>query len=178
MTDQVAYLSSTLRVDQEFSAAFGYFMVAFSRCEEAVNHTTCTLLGIQGHSGGLEVIAAVRDFGQRIMLLNRLSKRVLSTDVEIKQFGRTISALTYLNDHRVNLVHGEIGTALHGSDSTNVMRTVAQQSAVGRRVYQFSPDFLLDLASYAVEVEKALSIFRINFRSGLDREMPSLDNRP
>jgi len=178
MTDQLLQLSRTLKIDQQFATSLGYFLVSFSRCEEAMNHAIWALLKIQGHNGGLEVTSSIRDFGQRMMLLNRLSKRLIPTEIEQKQCSKIISALNFLNDNRVDLVHGEfVGTSQEYSQYS-VMRTVAQKSSVNRRMSQFSSEFLAGLAFYGIETEKALVVFRNNFQRGQDHEMPSLDIRP
>jgi hypothetical protein len=70
MTDQLAELSRILKLDPQFATSLGYFLVAFSRCEESMNHAIWALLGVQGHSGGLELTISVRDFGQRMLLIS------------------------------------------------------------------------------------------------------------
>ncbi len=178
MTDQLLQLSHALKIGPQFATSLGYFLVSFSRCEEAMNHAIWALLRLQGHTGGLEVISSIRDFGQRMMLLNRLSKRLLPTEVEQKKCSKIISALSFLNDNRVDLVHGEFAIISSTDDQYHVMRTVTQQSTVNRRLSRYSSEFLADLALYAVETEQALAIFRNNFQRGQDQVLPSLDKRP
>ncbi len=178
MSDHTPQLRRALKVSPDFATSLGYFLISFSRCEEAVNHAIWALLKIQSHDGGLEVVSAIRDFGQRMMLLNRLSKRLLPTDVQKDELSRVLSAVTFLNDERVNLVHGEFQRAPAASDQASVFRTMAQKSSVDRRISQYSKEFLTELALYGLTTEKALATFRKNVLNGTADELPSLDKRP
>ncbi len=142
MIDQHLELSRALKISPQLATSLGYFLVAFSRCEEGMNHAIWAMLKLQGHNGGPEVISSIRDFGQRMMLLNRLSKCLLPTETEQKQWSRAISALQFLNVHRIDLVHGEFVRISAEGERYHVMRTVAEGSSVERRLAQFSPGFL------------------------------------
>ena len=143
-----------------------------------MNYAIWAMLKLQGHNGGLEVLTSIRDFGQRMMLLSRLSKRLVPTKTEQKQWSKAIRALQFLNDHRINLVHGEFVRISAEGERYHVMRTVADGSSVERRLAQFSPEFLDDLAGYGVTTEHALNVLRENLAGGPAREMPSLDTLP
>lgn len=176
MDDRIAETASALRTDPQFATSLGLFLVAFSRCENETNQAVCGFLGLQGHTGGPEVVFAIRDFGQRIVLLSRLGKVLTGTPHERGICSDLCSALSFINENRVDLVHGEFSRG--SAQGAMVSKAHVKDREIAHKHPQFTTEYVLDLADYAMSVENSLTHFRIGLRKGDWTQQPSLGTRP
>lgn len=175
---KLSKLKMRLGIDRDYMTAAGYFLMAFSRCEVGMNRAIWAALNLKENRGGHEITTAVRDFGQRMLLLTRLGKALLKTQKNRDDCSSIVRALTFINDDRVNLVHGAF--AMWAPDTQTVIyeRVTPQRSAINYDYPEISAEYLCDLADYALQIDEALQIFSANVQRKLTLPLPSLDKRP
>ena len=177
MDNKLDVLNERLGVSQAYAASAGYFLLAFGVAEEEMNRTIWATLSIDGR-GGHEITTSMRDFGQRMLLLLKLGK-VLIRNNDIRQdCSNIIRALQYINDQRVDLVHGfPVGWAAE-TESTLLERATSERDHVKHKLVSFSAEYLCDMADYALLTAHALRALRQSIERGSRHAPPSLDKRP
>lgn len=180
MYNKLSHLELEIGIDKEHATAIGYFLMAFSFLEDNLNRSIWAVLGLSPtkDSSGSILTTTVRDFGQRMLLLAKLGKERLSDQKNRDDCAKVIKAIQFINDQRVNLVHG-VFTAYNSKDSTSYLsRTQPDRTAVRHLSYMFTTDYLCELAEFTMETTGAVVGFRQNLQSGTDHALPSLDKRP
>ena len=162
----------------EYAAELGYFTLAFSDAEGALNSAIWVLLGVPQRIGGEDVTAAVRDIGQRISLFARLAKsrplqRELRADAK-----KIAAALNFINEHRNTLVHGFHLVNIK-PDMAGMTHVRADREQLTRKLRGYSVKFLSELTDYAALTQDALRCLYVNVRDGRrEHTPPSLDTQP
>jgi hypothetical protein len=178
MSEKLSELEERLGISRTYMASVGYFLMAFSGCELRLNHAIQAALKLEQTSGGEEVVTAIRDFGQRMILLSRVGKRVLKSEKNRKDCSNIIRSISFLNDERVDLVHGEYAAWIPDLETVVYEKAAPTRDGIDRRYPELSTDYLCELTEYALQVQFAFQIFVRNLLHGSELSLPSLDKRP
>lgn len=178
MIDKISSLEYRLGIPQSYAASTGYFLLAFSLVEDNMNRAIWELLKLRQDRGGYEITTAIRDFGQRMRLLAKLGKALLDTERDRQDCSKLIKALQFINDVRVQLVHGTLDTWQPGEDWAYLKQSWTQSTRIQHKSEKFTSAYLVDLADYALATNTALIFFGCNFSGEPYQRLPSLDKRP
>lgn len=178
MSDKLASLERRLFISRTYAASVGYFLTAFSMVEGEMDRAVWAVSNMPSDEGGLELTTAIRDFGQRMLLLSKLSKARLTNEKHRTDCASVIKALQFLNDRRVELVHGALSAWMASDEHAIIERSKAERTKVVQAISEFSTDYLCELTDFAFLTQEALMKFRVNLQRGADLTLPSLDTRP
>ena len=177
-TEKLASFARTMVISQNYAASVGYFLMIFSIIEENMNEAIWATLGVSASSGGPEITASLRDFGQRMLLLAKLSKERLRDPKNRDDCAHLIRAIQFLNDRRVDLVHSAVVAWMPDTEGVVVARTTAERTQVRQVTAEFSTSHLCKLTEFALLTYDAIRKFRVNVERGSNQALPSLDTRP
>ena len=177
MVESLDSLTKRMQISSTYAASVGYFLMAFAYAEEEMNRTIWSVLSLNAR-GGHEITSSFRDFGQRMLLLARLGKATIHNDEIRKDCSTVIRGLQFINDRRVDLVHGMPAAWIPDHDRVLLERTTAERDYIRHHRTEFSTEFLCELTEYALLVRDATHIFRESVERGHRQELPSLGKRP
>lgn len=190
MISDQEYVETLAGIDDAQARAIGYFTIAFSEMERALNHAIWSYLHIFSGNLGHNVTAAL-NIATKAAMLERLAAARLTdaaalsldplegADQLLSDCKAAIRAVYRANDHRNNLLHGfqHVGP---GTAHFTVLRIKADKDAVRLRTHAYPIDFVYEIARYTLSSRDALVCADINYRVYRKRTSvpPSLDAPP
>ena len=178
MSDRLALLQERMHISPAYAASVGYFLFAFAEVESETDRAIWAILGLTGKRGGHEITTAIRDFGQRMLLLTKLSNARLASPEARADCAKVVSAISFLNARRVDLVHSAHIVWAPDTENTVLSRMVSERDYVRHVTANYSTDYLCELAHYAATTAEATRLFWLSIRRGPGQPLPSLDKRP